>query len=269
MLGWFAGGLSQSKQKLFEPVSCTHNSGPDKPYTRRIFQDSLLIFILGISGCASNHNLKKDGVNYLGGGFSDVEIGPGFYRLTALGNQSPWPSERAARGTWQNRAQQLCGKGAYQEIGTHLDDGFQGYVPSGVGLLEARAYNTSLSGYLLCDSSNMTRDEALELLENQRKTSSSKFTSEQEQALADLGGKDCISSKPQTPIENFYRRGKLLLSIQNYSAALTCLIMAQENKEDTVIYQDACATIGMMYELGWGVERDLATAKHWYQKAGM
>jgi len=70
--------------------------------------------------------MKTDGNNPLGGGFADKELQPGLYQLTARGNMAPWPSFGAAKTTWETRAEQLCGKGAYQEILETQDAGLRG-----------------------------------------------------------------------------------------------------------------------------------------------
>lgn len=231
-----------------------------------------LIVLVTAAGCSSTHDLKRDGFNSLGGGFADQEIRPGLYQLTAIGNMAPWPSFSAAIGTWRGRADKLCGKGAYQEIVEGQDVGFRGYTPTYVQpglMLDLPKYNTSIRGYILCDSSGMTHSDAVVYLNELVKAKSAELAAAQNNELEELGGRDCNNSNPQSSAENLFRRGKLLLSNSEYSSALQCFIAAQEMGGDTSVYRDTCSSIGTMYELGWGVEKDMQTAMSWYKKAGM
>jgi hypothetical protein len=231
-------------------------------------RSSLLIaFLVGApAGCSSTHDLKRDGFNGFGGGFSDEEIRPGLYKLVAIGNVAPWPSFSAAKGTWQGRADKLCGPGAYQEIVEDQQPGLRGYaltfVQPGV-VLSLPRYNTSIRGYVLCNSSGMTREDAIQYLSGLEATA---YATE----LAELGGSNCSSADPQQPsAERLLRRGKLLMSKSEYGPAMQCLLAAQAVERDGEVHREACSSIALMYELGWGVEKDMQTAMSWYKKAGL
>lgn len=86
--------------------------------------------------------------------------------------------------------------------------------------------------------------------------------------LEELGGGDCSRKSAMVGAENYYRRGKILMYLNDYKPAMTCFVQAQEIEKNTSISQKSCSEIGLMYELGWGVEKDKAAAEEWYKKAG-
>ncbi len=90
-----------------------------------------------------------------------------------------------------------------------------------------------------------------------------------EAKLAKLGGSECGENTPKVSAETYFRRGKTLMGLSRYVIARECFMRAQEEKEDSNIYRESCAAIGTMYELGWGVEKNMATAMLWFTKAGL
>lgn len=246
--------------------------------SRALWAIYLFLALIALSGCASTHNLKTDGMNPLGGGFVEDEVRPGFYRLTATANLAPWPSFEAARQTWRGRADQLCGENAYQEIGESQDAGYRGstsaYVHPGL-MVNAPSFNTSLSGYVLCNASGMTREMAIKYLDDQAVAQAAQAAARANQLMSDrrkeieaLGGSNCGNGDANASAESFFRRGKILLALYEYKAAMTCFMQAQDRGQGTTVYRDSCSSIGTMYELGWGVEKDMTQAMSWFRKAG-
>ena len=87
--------------------------------------------------------------------------------------------------------------------------------------------------------------------------------------LEKLGGIDCNTGGSGRSAETLFRRGKFLLATHDYKSAMTCFMQAQELEQGSFVYQESCSAIGSMYELGWGVEKDIPTAMSWYHKAGL
>ncbi|MBI2307015.1 MAG: sel1 repeat family protein [Rhodocyclales bacterium] len=230
------------------------------------------VFLTVVAGCSSTHNFRTDGHSPFGGGFADNEITKGLYQLTATANRAPWPTFGAAIDTWRGRAEQLCGGNRYQQIVTSQDAGFQGTAPVYLrpGLMpEVPKYNTTISGYILCDTSGMTRDQAVKYLDDLAAANARELVSSRKKELEELGGSNCSASDSFASAENYFRRGKTLSALNDYKPALTCFMKAQENEQDTTVYREACIAIGTMYELGWGVEKDLPTAMTWFKKGGL
>ncbi len=186
---------------------------------------------------------------------------------------SPWPSFSAAIATWENRADQLCGKGAYQEILSDRDNGYRGeesvYVVALNGMLRYSKYNATISGFILCDSSPMKPEQAYNYVDNLPALLAKEAADGNRAELDRLGGGECSENAPKVLADNYFKRGIILVSLGEHKAAMACLMMAQEVEKDTLVYRDACTQISMMYELGWGVDKDIEMSKAWLKKAGL
>lgn len=236
----------------------------------RKYRFAIFIAFIFQIGCSSTCNLNTEDCLWHGG-FADQEMLPGLYRLTSNAIMTPWPSFGAAKSTWKARAEQLCGKNAYQEIVTEKDPGLHGSIDVVVGqsYLPVPEYNTRISGYILCNSSNMSREEAIKYLNDLPVAQAKEEELRLDKELEELGGEDCDKEGINADAENFYQRGKILMNLNNYKPAMTCLVRAQEIAKDKNIFADSCSSIGMMYELGWGVEKNTSIANEWYRKAGL
>jgi TPR repeat protein len=87
--------------------------------------------------------------------------------------------------------------------------------------------------------------------------------------LEKLGGSDCSGNSSVVSAETYYKRGKVLISMNRYKEAIACFERVQGEATDKGIYQDSCYQISIMYELGWGVDKDTEKAKFWLKKAGL
>lgn len=107
-----------------------------------------------LSGCGSDHDLKRNGYNVMGGGFIDDEVSPGLYAIKGYSNFAIFSSlERdGAERTFLRRADTLCGAGAY----TVIDYKFGGY--------NSNLHVTYVTGHVLCANSGITAEEARKIL---------------------------------------------------------------------------------------------------------
>ncbi len=80
---------------------------------------------------------------------------------------------------------------------------------------------------------------------------------------------DCSKNSSAASAEIYLERGKSLLAVNEYKGALQCFLRVQEEEKYTQVYRDSCFQIAMMYELGWGVDKNMETAKAWLNKAGL
>ncbi|OGP04204.1 MAG: hypothetical protein A2Z93_15750 [Curvibacter sp. GWA2_64_110] len=236
----------------------------------------MLLFAAGLvlGGCASTHNLKTDGNNLLGGGFHEEELRPGLFKLTARSNQSIWPNFSAAHTTWTQRADQLCGKQAYKSFDADFSDGQGSTLPivvPGGGMVGVTNYNATLSGYLVCDSAQLTITEAKSFLRQQALDQERRAAERHQQELLQLGGDDCSQAAPSITSEIYFQRARALRTLEQYTKAKACYFLAQQIEKDTssYYYRESCEALGWMYELGYGVEKDMQTAREWYRKAGL
>lgn len=94
--------------------------------SRRI---AALLIVLTLVGCASTHDIKRDGHNaFGGGGFIDDQLGPGLYLIKAFSNISPFVTAGSAAQTFEYRAKQLCSSG-YTEVHP-ITDAYQSSLPN-------------------------------------------------------------------------------------------------------------------------------------------
>lgn len=236
---------------------------------KHFYQFPLTLFVVFIlSGCASSHNLRTDGFNSLGGGFAESELRPGLYELRASGNLSPWPSLGAARATWKRRADQLCGENAYASLVTALDAGYRGESTYyNLNSLPLQKFNTTMNGYILCDRSGWSVEQAVQFLIERHEQAAKDLAEGHQAELKRLGGSDCTDSKVSADV-NFHR-GKELFALSQYGPAMQCFVRAQDQAHEGEIFRESCASIATMYELGWGVSKDFEAAKVWLKKAGL
>jgi TPR repeat protein len=222
-------------------------------------------------GCASTHNLRTDGFNPLGGGFTEKELRPGLYEMMATSNFAPWANLGAAQATWKARADQLCGKEAYEEFFISASATERGqritFIMGRHAIGPFLYVNTTITGYLLCKSSDITLEEAVKYVGDSIEAAAKDISDSLERELNELGGADCAKRAADISSDTYFRRGKVLVGLNRYESAMQCLLRVQDGEERTPVYRESCSLIGTMYELGWGVEQNVEVAVEWYKKA--
>jgi hypothetical protein len=108
-------------------------------------------------GCASNHNLQKDGLNLLGGGYYESTLAKGIHHISVKTNFAPWVNRAGAANSWRARAATLCGPAGFQEA-----DVSEGYYYQGPPPYDLLPYIiTTRDGYAVCKDLGLTLDEAM------------------------------------------------------------------------------------------------------------
>jgi hypothetical protein len=128
------------------------------------------------------------------------------------------------------------------------------------------------SGFLQCLEETDRNGLKVEIANHLAMVAETIEKKEREDAMAELekhGGSECAGSEPGTTAESYYQRGKELMGMNEYKKAMACFLMAQTNKPSQNVYRDSCSEIAMMYELGWGVDKDLEKSKAWLNKANL
>jgi hypothetical protein len=120
----------------------------------------MAVAAMALSGCVSSHNLATDGRNPLGGGYLELKIDEGVYRIFVKTNWSPWVNTSAARSSWQSRARGLCGSDKFREL--EIRESSFDQMPPGAAAL--RYIVTTRFGYVVCDSANLSDEAALALI---------------------------------------------------------------------------------------------------------
>lgn len=196
--------------------------------------------------------------------------------MSAKSNMALWPDSEAAQKTWKMRADQLCGQDAHESFGITQSNGRGAIVPIMVpsrGIVVQRGaaptYNATMSGYILCKSANMTISEAGDFLQTKQKIDKQEADDALKAKLEQSGGDNCAQAESGASAETYFRRGKVLLSLERYSDARTCFILAQQVEKDPFFYRESCMSLGLMYEIGMGVDQNMQEASEWYRKAGL
>jgi hypothetical protein len=232
---------------------------------------SCIAMISGLVGCASTHNFAEDGSNILGGGFTTEEIRPGLYRLYARGNKALFPDVGAAQRTWDARAIQLCGPKAYKEFGVvegRTTGNEATFFVQGLGPLTFRQHDTSKEAYLLCDSSGLSESQAQNALLEKIKAEETQRNLRTSKILSAYDPMECAVGPTNRTAEYFHLMAKDYLEARKFDVAMTCFLKVVSLQTEGRTYRDSCFHIGVMYELGQSVQRDVATAKTWYRKSG-
>lgn len=119
---------------------------------------TVLIVITLITGCASDHDLKRNGPNFFGGGYIDDELGIGLYSVKGFSNYPPLSTPDSAYKTFANRSEALC-KGIGYKI---INANHGAYATSTPGTPPLPII--FIAGNILCADSPITLEEAKKLL---------------------------------------------------------------------------------------------------------
>ena len=109
-----------------------------------------------LCGCASTHDIQREGHHPLGGGFNDSQLRQGLFRIDAKSNLGIVADISSARLAWKLRAEQLCGSSEFQEFAVHeysVDSHlrYMGVTPKIAGRV----------GYALCASAGISAADAI------------------------------------------------------------------------------------------------------------
>jgi len=92
---------------------------------------------------------------------------------------------------------------------------------------------------------------------------------DQKSDFGKIGEGGCSEVSPKVSTEIYFHRGKDLMALNDYKAAMVCFLRVQDEEKDTYAYRESCTQIATMYELGWGVNKDSEMARVWLKKAGL
>lgn len=122
------------------------------------------IFLFLLVGCGSYHNLNVDDTNSFGGGFTDTKISEGLFYIVSKSNFAPWTNYSAAHKTFERRSAELCGSKKYQSLNIE-ESNYEMTKTMGA----AKYIISQVSGYVICDSSNLSiTDAKLKVVENEK-----------------------------------------------------------------------------------------------------
>ena len=112
-----------------------------------------------LAGCASNHDLKENGSNALGGGYREANPAPGIFYISSRTNFAPWVNVSGAQRSWRSRAEKLCGPTGYREVKIS-----EGSYEQGPAFFFVPYIITTRDGYAVCNSAGLSDEEAMALI---------------------------------------------------------------------------------------------------------
>lgn len=110
---------------------------------------------------------------------------------------------------------------------------------------------------------------AKEISESQKLDGAKNSTVTHKAEWEQLGSGDCSEGGPKVAAETYFSRGKDLMTKNDYKPAMVCFMRAQDEEKGTQVYRDSCSEIATMYELGWGVDKNMDESRSWLRKAGL
>jgi len=241
-------------------------------YSKQLIQAVLIPCILIFCACSSNHNLKEDGTNLLGGGYSEEMILPGFYKMSALSNRGLIVTQSAAEKTWRKRAEALCNGNGYHEFKVDSRINSSEAMPIhliNVGSFYLNEHQASKTGYFVCINSNVTVSSAKDYLIKQQKEADEKIAQRKREFIASLKYTSCESILPSNSDASYFQIGKELYKARKFNEARICFHKASIASKSKTDRDESNFHLGMIYELGQGVPSDIDQAKIFYAKAGM
>jgi len=221
----------------------------------------LAIFVL--SSCATYRNANEDGYSVVTGGYSDEKIEDGVFRISSESGVSPVEQKLGVTRVWKRRAKELC-LDEYKEIKFEVNIIDQGFNYMDLDIIGY--YVTRASGYAICSSFNGTHDEALDVINAPMKLAEKQRQVQKEKLLSLMeAGCDSTSMDLDT-LENI---GDGFFEHELYSEAMTCYLGVYEKDKSELTKVEVYYHIGLIYELGLGVQESMEKAMQWYKLAGL
>lgn len=224
---------------------------------------ALFLFLFLVSSCATYRNANEDGYSVLSGGYTDNEIQDGIFRINAESGVSPVGQESSVTKVWHRRAKDLC-QGGYKQSDLEVDVIDQGFTYMNQGLIGY--YVTRASGYAVCSSFNGTFDDALDVIKAPKKALSQQLKIERELLLSEMEGGCDVQNMSIDDLENM---GNEFFKLNLYKEAITCYLGVYEKDKNILAKVEIYNRLGLIYELGLGVQANMEKAKQWYSLSGL
>lgn len=79
--------------------------------------------------------------------------------------------------------------------------------------------------------------------------------------------KSCDGVPEDASAQDHLDRGRKLVATNQYPEAMRCLLRAMERGKGTSVYRESCQAVSMLYDNGWGVQKNVETARLWRVKS--
>lgn len=222
------------------------------------------ISILLLAGCTGYRDANNSS-NYsaFSGGFSDRKIGNGIYEIDVASAVNVVVSKSSVERVWDKRAKELC-LGDFQKYKFMIDANINNKVTDIATQVTFTYYRLYATGYAVCNNSGLSQNEAIFLIETP-----SRLKAEKEARLNAVSSEDiergCSNLKDVDQLESV---GEVLFKRQLYQEAMSCFLNIYNIEKESPKKVDIYKRLGVMYEMGLGVDVDMDKATYWYKMAG-
>ncbi|MBL8309009.1 MAG: hypothetical protein JNL19_01165 [Burkholderiales bacterium] len=85
--------------------------------------------------------------------------------------------------------------------------------------------------------------------------------------FAEMGVASCDGVPADASAQDHLDQGRKLVATDQYPGAMRCLLRAMEMGKGTSVYRESCQAVSMLYDYGWGVQKNVETARLWKVKS--
>jgi tetratricopeptide (TPR) repeat protein len=217
------------------------------------------------AGCTAYHDANNSR-NYsaFSGGFSDKKIDNGIYEIDVASAVNVVVSKSSVERVWDKRAKELC-LGDFQKYKFKIDENINNKVTDITTQVTFKYYRLHAEGYAICNNGRLAYDEAISVIETP-----ARLKAEKEARLNAFSSEDIERgcSSDLKDIDQLESVGEVLFKRQLYQDAMRCFLNIYNIEKESPKKVDIYKKLGVMYEMGLGVEVDTEQASYWYKLAG-
>lgn len=221
----------------------------------------LSILLMFISGCSSYRNISESGAGALGGGFTTTQLAEGIFKVTAKTNYAPFINYSGAYKTLNRRASELCQQAGFELH--YVNESNYDHIP---GLGELRYTISQVQAVVYCGDSESRIEEVMSKIEKERIAVATSLEKEVA-ATIDEGLLESCHESGQFDFDAAFKELEKLKTSGRYKEAIACYENIISYSKDPRIKIDSYLNLSVIYELGLGVNVDIAKAIYFVAKA--
>ena len=197
--------------------------------------------------------------------FTDNKITENIYWIVVQSGVSPISSEGSVRNVWLKRVDELC-RGEFKEFEYGLELTEEPTFPDPLTGFYMDQFRTLGKGYAICGEFNGTFEDAILEIRAPREMLEKKHHAEK--ALIDAHSVTGCGETALTADE-YEALGNAYYKLDQFENAAQCFQNVYVVDKEKLAKTDVYNTLGLMFELGQGVEKNMDIALFWYGLAGL
>ncbi len=218
----------------------------------------LLLVIMTLTACTSYRDINTEGQSFWLGGYTNKKLDEGLFKITVESGTAPIVYKIKVFNMWNRRAKELCDE-SYQAIYFNVKAISPTFTNNGYVITRA-------TGYAKCNSFNGDLAKAKQIIQLPESVVASKLIIQNEQLTSSTDGGCNFNTMP---LEKLEQKGDAFYQVRNYKDAMVCFLSVYKLDKKSLNKKHVYQRIGLMYELGYGVEKNIAKARRWYKLAGL